>query len=391
MLKSVDILIGFSVIMLVVSMGVTLIIQWLMHFLEMRGKQLLAGLTTLLHQIDPEFLTPENAQQIATRILTHPMLAGSGEKLAEVVQREELIKIVLQIAAPAAAQLSKQVSGDTASAVASVGALPAGNAQPPGNDSPGSSPATAEQALAMALRKLGIPDPGSTLNAVRMVSMRLEASRPELATHVREAMAMITEAESQFVAKVNGWFDQTMDRVSQSFTNHSRYWTAGVSLVLALLLQIDAVKIVNRLAMDDSLRASLVQQAQQTSPPEAPTADTLEKASQENVKQLQLLATEKLITWPTWPIWKTWRQGWDQSSVFGVLLSAMLLSFGAPFWFNVLGDLLKLRPALASKDDAQRVQRETSQTEVAGGVPPPSPLPVARASAGGEAGALPAG
>jgi hypothetical protein len=59
----------------------------------------------------------------------------------------------------------------------------------------------------------------------------------------------------------------------------------------------------------------------------------------------------------------------------------MLLSFGAPFWFNILGDLLKLRPAIASKEDQQRQDRESSQTPPDGGV----------ASAGGESGDLSAG
>jgi hypothetical protein len=257
----------------------------------------------------------------------------------------------------------------------------------------------------MALVKLGIPDPGKKLDAIRLFSMRLEASHPELATHVREAQAVITEAESQFVARVNGWFDPAMDRVSQSFTTQSRYWTAGISLFLALLLQVDAFKIVNRLAIDDTLRASLVGVGQQASPPPSSDAapatppgatdekdkklETLKKDTQDNLVQLRNLASDKLITWPTWPdFWKHWWDAWDQStvSVFGVLLSAMLLSFGAPFWFNVLGDLLKLRPALAAKDDQQRQQRESSQTPADGGG-----AARAASSASGERGDLSAG
>ena len=38
-----------------------------------------------------------------------------------------------------------------------------------------------------------------------------------------------------------------------------------------------------------------------------------------------------------------------------------MLSLGAPFWYKVLGELLKLRPAMASKDDQQREQRRASQ------------------------------
>lgn len=379
MLKSVDILIGFSVIMLVVSMSVTLIIQWIVHLLGMRGKELLKGLTAMLQQIEPKFLTPENAAQIATKILTHPMLARSGEKLAGVVQREELIKTLMEIAAGAAAQ-----SPQPAAPV--VGSDPA----------PSTTPLTAEQALAKALDNLGIPDPARKLDDIRLFSMRLEAEHPELATHVREARAVIVKADSQFVAKVNGWFDPTMDRVSQSFTNQSRYWTAGISLLLALLLQIDAFKLVNRLAIDDALRASLVNAAPATqsnasqgsapgtasgapsntvpATPSGATSDEtkrLEKDTQNNLTQLRLLASDKLITWPDG--WDNWRKGWDQSSVFGVLLSAVLLSFGAPFWFNALSDLLKLRPMLAAKDDQQREDRESSQPVTRGGDSPPSP------------------
>jgi hypothetical protein len=394
MLKSVDILIGFSVIMLVVSMSVTLIIQWIVHLLGLRGKELLKGLTALLQQVDPKLLTPEHAQEIANKILTNPMLSRSGEKLAGVVQREELIKTVLEIAAGAgAAAPSPQPVAPVA------GSDPA---PPTATPSPSNVPLTAEQALAKALANLGIPDPDKKLDAIRLTAMRLEASHPELATHVREAQAVITAAESQFVAKVNGWFDPAMDRVSQSFTTQSHYWTAGISLFLALLLQIDAFKIVNRLAIDDTLRASLVSAASKVSPPQGsapattpatpPGATTpatpgatpatppdkleqLQKDTQDNLAQLQVLATDKLITWPMWPdFWNNWWNAWAQSnvSVFGVLLSAMLLSFGAPFWFNVLGDLLKLRPALASKDDQQRQERETSQAPADGGDSQPS-------------------
>lgn len=363
MLKSVDILIGFSVIMLVVSMSVTLIIQWIMHLLKRRGKELLKGLTALMQQIDSDL--QEHAEEIATQILSHPMLAHPGKGLAEVVHREELIKIVLELAA-----------------------------------SPPKSPPGPTEALTKALANMGIPDPGEKLDAIRLCAMRLEASQPELATHVREAQAVITVAGSQFVAKVNGWFDPTMDCVSQSFATRSHYWTAGVSLLLALLLQIDAFKIVNRLAMDDTLRASLVGVGSKVSPPQGSDAtpapppgatddekarfEQLQKDTQINLEQLRNLASDKLITWPMWPsgkkfgdnwnqFWSTWWAAWDQSTVslFGVLLSAALLSFGAPFWFNVLGDLLKLRPALAAKDDQQRQDRESSQKPADGGGSPP--------------------
>ena len=44
-------------------------------------------------------------------------------------------------------------------------------------------------------------------------------------------------------------------------------------------------------------------------------------------------------------------------SWLGVMLTWMLLSLGAPFWYDALKDLLKLRSSLASKEEAARNER----------------------------------
>jgi hypothetical protein len=40
-----------------------------------------------------------------------------------------------------------------------------------------------------------------------------------------------------------------------------------------------------------------------------------------------------------------------------MLLSAVLITLGAPFWFNTLKGLLSLRSSLQSKETAQQAQR----------------------------------
>jgi hypothetical protein len=45
-----------------------------------------------------------------------------------------------------------------------------------------------------------------------------------------------------------------------------------------------------------------------------------------------------------------------------VLISWILLLLGAPFWFDALKNLLRLRSVMARKDDAERKQREAVQT-----------------------------
>ena len=54
MLKTIDILLGLTVVMLVVSMAVTVLTQFVTSVLNSRGRHLLAGLADLLQQIDPQ-------------------------------------------------------------------------------------------------------------------------------------------------------------------------------------------------------------------------------------------------------------------------------------------------------------------------------------------------
>jgi hypothetical protein len=72
------------------------------------------------------------------------------------------------------------------------------------------------------------------------------------------------------------------------------------------------------------------------------------------------LASADLVSVPA--SFAEWRADWSGSGLHpnpvGVLLSAVLLSFGAPFWFNALKNLLQLRSILAQKDDEQRAQRQ---------------------------------
>jgi hypothetical protein len=52
-------------------------------------------------------------------------------------------------------------------------------------------------------------------------------------------------------------------------------------------------------------------------------------------------------------------QGWRQ--VLGVLVSAILLSLGAPFWFNVLRRLVDLRPIVARRAEGEPAKGAPAQ------------------------------
>ena len=314
MLKSIDVLIGLSVVMLVASMAVTVMIGFVTHVLNTRGRNLRQGLTDLLCLINPNF-EKGVADKISEAVLTHPLIRDGEKRMGTVVHRDELTKLLMELAS---------------------------------GTGPQSLEAKTQADLLQTLQDHGIADPGKTLETIRTAALRLEIESPELSNMARSNLAILHNAESQFVAKINTWFDQTMDRVSQRFTLHTRTITFICGLLLAIALQLDSITIVNRISMDEALRNSLVDQA---------------KTQANNTAGLyEFLSSDGMITIPKYP--GDVARFTDPRHLTGILFTTLLLSLGAPFWYGALQQLLQLRSKVAQEDDEQRKARQTSQGKV---------------------------
>jgi hypothetical protein len=332
-LKTLDVVIGLTVVLLIFSMAVTVITQALTSLAGRRGRHLKAGLADLLEQLG--ISSREASEKIAESLLRHPMIAEGRRKLGTVVHREEFTKLLLDFAS-------------------------------------GSGPATLESEHQTELKKViadaGISDPGQTLKNVRAMALQLEVSNPELSNHMRDALALLHEASSDFVAKVNSWFDQTIDRVSQRFTHYTHWITMMVAVAVVVVAQLDIVAIADRLWIDDQFRSTIVTDA---------TKDFSQKTANDKVDPrpyYDLLNNTALITLPLDGNWV--KRIADVRKVPGMLLAVLLISLGAPFWYNALKDLLRLRSVLARKDDEQRAERQAAPAEgptaTATGIPAPA-------------------
>jgi hypothetical protein len=391
--------------MLIASMAVTVLTQLITDLANTRGKHLSRGLGDLLRQIDPS-LSREMAEQVSRAVLTHPMISHVGQRLGATIHREEFTKLLLDIA-----------SGQT----------------PRDDKNRLSDPA--KQILAKMLEKNGIDDPAATLENVRAYALHLELSRPELAANVRHNMALLQEADSRLVAKINGWFDQTIDRVSERFTAATRLITVACSIVVVTAVQLDAIDLINRLSIDEVLRKAVVEKVfeldqrprdsgkqeksgdaarpktsaasgsatpvpnPQTkgpngtpampgrteepkgkpafvpSAPQSPIPAQVASGRPASVKtELEYLQDLGLIN--VLGSSKGWFGRWREVNPIGMILSVFLLSLGAPFWYAALQNLLKLRGVLAVKDDEQRRERQRSRAspnQAAGGAPAAPP------------------
>jgi hypothetical protein len=318
MLKTLDVVIGTITVLLLFSMGVTVITHGISTVLQYRGKHLLDGLTSLLSQLG---ISKEIwAKQIAQAMLKHPLIAETGGRFGTVLHREEFIKLLLDLA-----------SGNGTGVLAE----------------------DARAALLSPLQIGGIPDPKAALNNIWAMAAQIEATNPELANHVRDGLAIAHEASGSFVVRTNFWFDSTIDRVNHRFTNSVRWVTISVALLMITLsVQLDVVAVMNRLTADDQARSIATQAGNQ-----------VVANGQEINPQLEynVLNNTGLMTIPDASNWVARIK--DARRWPGMALSVLLLSLGAPFWYNILKDMLGLRSQLARNDSAQRKQRQNGQID----------------------------
>lgn len=335
MLKYLDVLIGLSTVMLLASMVVMAVTHFIMTSLNARGSHLITGLSQLLAQINPD-LSRDVAKRIATSILKSDNIKSPWGRCGTVVHREEFIRAVLTLAS----DTRKLAQGD-------------------------------RDALNGMLEKAGIKDPKQTLEDVHSMALELEIQYPEVANNVRYNLAILQQAESKFVNRVHAWFDRTMDRASERFKYHSQVVTCVISLLIAGAFQLDTIQIVNRLTTDEAARQAIVATATEAMKNEAVIAAGQNKPQTQTDQEIANYSSRMIAATGLVPVPRTraeYMKGWTDnwmSRLSGVLLSTVLLSLGAPFWYKALGNLLRFRSVAAQKDDAQRAARATQPEPVA--------------------------
>lgn len=254
-----------------------------------------------------------------------------------------------------------------------------GDYQPGGRNLPSYIPAERFVGALMTLAKNGSLQ--AEFTQIRNTMMLV--SGIDLAVIEQNAEADYAKVRAQLMA----YFDSSMERVSGWYARHARVWLLGIGLVLAGLFNIDTLQLITQLSQNDALRENVVTQvigARDALEPGAPvvaadaTADADWTATRTAVDhQLQLVDALGLpVGWKRddWP-----RATRDLASIvyklFGLVLTALALSVGAPFWFTLLNQLVNLRAALkpGSTDSDDEAPAKPAAAKAAGGPPAADP------------------
>lgn len=189
------------------------------------------------------------------------------------------------------------------------------------------------------------------------------------------------------------WFDDAMDRVSGVYKRWSQYFAIGLGLFLAISLNVDSINLANRLWHDQALRNSVLTQAvaydnahqQLTTQQQLPKSDEEKlKAARESL-QTNFNALDSLMlpigwqdvgkcpkpkagtkldhddpcikaanqtpgTFRFW-IWTVHVYFWHLGGsglllvAMGWVITGIATAMGAPFWFDMMRNLINLRGA----------------------------------------------
>jgi hypothetical protein len=179
-------------------------------------------------------------------------------------------------------------------------------------------------------------------------------------TQVKYALlALIDEADGDIKAaraNIERWFDDAMERVAGWYKRKTQVIILAVAVVITLALNADTFIVAKSLWNDSALRESVVTAARQAT--DQPLPDEIQAIEQELAK-LQLP-----LGWHSAPCWLSPSVSCDlvggSARIVGLLFTAVALSLGAPFWFDLLNKFISFRtsgePISTKPEDTKRMQ-----------------------------------
>jgi hypothetical protein len=190
----------------------------------------------------------------------------------------------------------------------------------------------------------------TTLDDLRTAAKNLPEGSP-IRVGLENLLAAGDTTVEDFKKRFEAWFGTFEAQVMAWYRQKTQLVVGGLSVVVALAMNVDTLQLVNQLATDPKVRETLAEQGSQLArQPDLVAANTtLAAASQpglaatvETVQQrsANLNASGLKLGWNE----RAWQSPLNVvEKLVGLLLSAFAVSMGAPFWFDLLKNLVSIR------------------------------------------------
>jgi hypothetical protein len=202
---------------------------------------------------------------------------------------------------------------------------------------------------------------------------------PETLTYLKSIWADSQGDVQKFKANLEQWFNEMMDRTTGWYKKYTQIILMIVGLIIAAAFNVDSIKIIRNLQTDPKLREQIIAQAtdytkahpnldkevaETAAQVQAIIGSKNKKDSLKDVlaqKQKEKAFSDSLYTQATTLVGNdiasvktTLATGWkggfgpnfSRLSILGWLLTALAISMGAPFWFDLLNKFMQLKSAI---------------------------------------------
>jgi hypothetical protein len=391
-LENLDTIIAFAVVMLLLSLQITILCQIVVAVTNLRGRNLARGLAGLLAQVDPKL--DEHAEEIMDRVLRHSVLNRWFGSRANTLRPDELIRLLDDIA-------SDPDSGLSPDALKALQATLSGTV-------PGLTPELMDKAQAVsrelenlfpaqanAMRQAVDKAFGKVRNIEAGVAVWFGTISDRMSERFALSTRMITVVFAVIVAfglqidalrvlhqlASNGELRARLAQSADQTVKEAESMVAGTSARPLASQVLQAVKetvgkpaadligevpgglitrgdgenwLESRITAQDQRKLVLTAFDRQFDKATRELLGELRKSADQIKGRLQ--QSELTLIPNPFPSGAEFFQSYtNRRHLLGMLMTALLLSVGAPFWFNMLRQLASLRPLLAGKVEKEAV------------------------------------
>ena len=356
--------VGVIFVYLLLSLICTALYEIIESFLKKRAADLSDGIRRML---DEEYAAKLYQHPLLRALYEGKYIPGKPANLPSYIPARVFALALMDVVLPAGADRASGAAGAVKQPRAAIPAKPAPAAA--GNPNV-AAPAVGAAAL------VGPAEPIVSLASLRHSVSLIENKR------VKGALLPLIDAAGgdvgQARANIESWYDSTMDRVSGQYKRRSQQYILVLGLLLALVVNADTIAIVTSLARDMALRESIAAAAEayvQSDTNAAATgqgAEDLEACRQDASSaecrfQKHLAQLEDLglpIGWSgqpgsaalpgasasDLPRWLLKLLGWG--------ITAVAISLGAPFWFDLLNKFIVIRSTVKPTEKSPEEKSE---------------------------------
>lgn len=181
-----------------------------------------------------------------------------------------------------------------------------------------------------------------------------------------ETVLIDTEGNiARFQESTEHWFNETMDRTSGWYKKQTQKLTLIVAFVIACSFNVDTIGIVHNLSSNPELATKMADTADKYAKANQDSKDIENKITKDTInyyfqtaqKQInsEIKNTDSLLGLG----WNFEEKNWIYKipkHLLGIILTTLAISFGAPFWFDLLNKIMQLRGSKKPEETPQQKQ-----------------------------------